>query len=658
MFRIMVLTALCLQGVLLEQTRVLEQRKPFFERFRRLEEQFRRFQEITLQRLQGIAENYNLSYNIDARFQDLIDQQRSITEALNSTNEVNQREIDGVKFWLKKLQRKTKKLELKISSLEESLTQRNKQEMKDKKANDAVISNLTSAMASQKRLIVQLVMDKKALQKSLDIFQDSIQRQGSKITALEEKFKVMMQNEILPPSGLTAKQDLNRTPDKNIPGPPGINPNPITAQHRMAKLQSKHNQMKRIHEEQQLLIPSKMMMASMAEQHGAKNISFPVGEPQGNISKRLPEEQDYVTENVRLPKDEQHGIVTKNVGTTEEEFDYVTKNKRWPEEEQHDYRPTNPSLPEEEQHDYRPTNPSLTEEEQHDYRPTNPSLPEKEEPDYVTKNMRLAEDKEYEGVTGMPERESPEVQGSRPPSAVTETPRESKEQSTTVLSTKEQQTKKPGTICNVDSMLVFPNASTENFVTFSKGLRHGLHELSICSWVRTDANYLGTILSYATEENDNKLVLHGRNGAAYDALHFVIGDPVYRELPVVPFLDGNWHHTCFIWSAIQGKYWFYVDRRLASTGSRFQKGYEIPPGGSLVLGQEQDTLGGGFDSSEAFVGNLAGFAMWNRALTPGEVSGIVIGKGLPRGTIFTLGDEPSLHGSVQKVSCTCLEYCM
>ncbi|OCT64501.1 pentraxin-4 [Xenopus laevis] len=636
MFRIVVLTAFCLQGVLLEQTRVLEQRKPFFERFRRLEEQFRRFQELTLTRLQGIAENYNLSYNIDARFQHLTDQQRSITEALNATNEVNQREIDGVKFWLKKLQRKTKKLDLKFSSLEESMTQRNKQEMKDKKAKDALISNLTSSIGSQKRLIVQLVMDKKALQKTLDIFQDSVQRQGSKITALEEKLKVIMQNEILPPSGLTAKQNLNRTPDKNIPGPPGINPNPITTQHRMAKLQSKHNQMKRLHEEQQLLIPAKMMMASMTEQHGTKNISVPVEEPQGNVTKnwRLPEEQqqDYVTKNERLPEEEQHGTVTKNVRTTEEEIDFVTKHERLPEAEQHHYEPTNPSLPEKKEHDY------------------------------ATKNLRLAEDKEYEDVTGLPEKERPEVQGSRSPSAVTEIPKEHKEQSTTqsttVQNTSERQTKQPGTICNVDSMLVFPNASTENFVTFSKGLRHGLHELSICSWVRTDANYLGTILSYATEENDNKLVLHGRNGAAYDALHFVIGDPVYRELPVVPFLDGNWHHTCFIWSAIQGKYWFYVDRRLASTGSRFQKGYEIPPGGSLILGQEQDTLGGGFDSSEAFVGNLAGFAMWNRALSPGEVSGIAIGKGFPRGTILTMGDEPSLHGSVQKVSCPCLEDCM
>uniref|UniRef100_A0A670ZA56 Pentraxin 4 n=2 Tax=Pseudonaja textilis TaxID=8673 RepID=A0A670ZA56_PSETE len=218
--------------------------------------------------------------------------------------------------------------------------------------------------------------------------------------------------------------------------------------------------------------------------------------------------------------------------------------------------------------------------------------------------------------------------------------------------------RKPGTRCNVDSMLVFPNASTENFAAFQPGLQTSLLELSLCSWVRTSARYLGTILSYATEENDNKLVLHGRDAAPRNSLHFVIGDPAFRELPVGAVLDGRWHHACIIWSSIQGRYWFYLDRRLASLGSNFRKGYEIPPQGSLLLGQEQDTLGGGFDSSESFVGLLAGFAMWGRALLPGEVSSIALGEGLPHGTVLTLANVSMLSGSVRKVNCTCLEHCL
>lgn len=207
-------------------------------------------------------------------------------------------------------------------------------------------------------------------------------------------------------------------------------------------------------------------------------------------------------------------------------------------------------------------------------------------------------------------------------------------------------------------MLVFPNASTENFAAFQPSLQTSLLELSLCSWVRTSARYLGTILSYATEENDNKLVLHGRDAAPRNSIHFVIGDPAFRELPVGAVLDGRWHHVCVIWSSLQGRYWFYLDRRLASLGSNFRKGYEIPPQGSLLLGQEQDTLGGGFESSESFVGLLAGFAMWGRALLPGEVSSIALGEGLPRGTVLTLANVSMLSGSVRKVDCTCLEHCL
>lgn len=206
-------------------------------------------------------------------------------------------------------------------------------------------------------------------------------------------------------------------------------------------------------------------------------------------------------------------------------------------------------------------------------------------------------------------------------------------------------------------MLVFPNASTANFAAFARGFPAGLLELSLCSWVQTSAGYVGTILSYATEENDNKLVLHGRDAPPRGAVHFVIGDPAFRELPVGRLLGGGWHHACVIWSSLQGRYWFYVDRRLASAGSGFQKGYEIPPGGSLVLGQEQDSLGGGFEPSEAFVGLLAGFAMWGRALAPGEVSAIATGQGLPRGAILTLANVSTLSGAVRKVDCACLEHC-
>lgn len=39
----------------------------------------------------------------------------------------------------------------------------------------------------------------------------------------------------------------------------------------------------------------------------------------------------------------------------------------------------------------------------------------------------------------------------------------------------------------------------------------------------------------------------------------------------------------------------------------------------MTVALPQDTLGGGFDATQAFVGELAHFNMWDRKLSPGEV---------------------------------------
>ncbi|XP_056307067.1 pentraxin-4 [Danio aesculapii] len=221
-----------------------------------------------------------------------------------------------------------------------------------------------------------------------------------------------------------------------------------------------------------------------------------------------------------------------------------------------------------------------------------------------------------------------------------------------------QPPKEEARICNVGSMLLFPSTSTENYATFQKTFQTGIHELSICTWLKVDGKYVGTILSYATENNDNMLVLYGRNSGKLGLMDFVIGDPAYRELSLPNILDGEWHHLCITWSSIEGRFWYYLDRHLISNGSKFQKGFEIPPGGFVVLGQEQDSVGGDFDEAEAFVGRLAGFALWTRTLSPVEVSGLADGKGVPRGTVLSLDDVDQMSGSVQHITCECLEHCL
>ncbi|XP_041257780.1 pentraxin-4 [Onychostruthus taczanowskii] len=215
----------------------------------------------------------------------------------------------------------------------------------------------------------------------------------------------------------------------------------------------------------------------------------------------------------------------------------------------------------------------------------------------------------------------------------------------------------PSPACRTGAVLLFPNTSAEHGAVLGLGPHRGLRAVSLCAWLATPAPRLGALLSYATEDGHSELAVHGRGGDRPGSARFILGHGHFRELPAAPLLDGKWHHLCLTWCSGQGQYRFYVDGRLLAAGSGFQQGYEIPAGGSLVLGRGQDGPSMDLGAGEAFVGHLAGFALWRRALLPGEVARMATGRGLPRGPLLTLADA-SLRGGVRRAACPCLQRCL
>uniref|UniRef100_A0A8C5LG73 Pentraxin 4 n=1 Tax=Jaculus jaculus TaxID=51337 RepID=A0A8C5LG73_JACJA len=452
-------------GTPLQEMGSAGQRKPFFERLRRLEEQFRRLQEVTLTHLQDIAKNYNVSYHVDARFQSLAEEMQAMAMAVNQSQALVQGDMAHLKSWMRKTQRRSRKVDARVQALGDALSEKSRQWGQERKEQRA-----------QKEAAASLAPDVQALQDSLARLAQQVQSQGARLAALEGQLQ-------------TANPD-SATPE--LPPAQLVQPGSTSLQ---------------LQRDSQALRPSPQLGSSSqdftAHLHG--------------------------TWKVQAPGSHQAAPAWTHQGS--------------------------------------------------------------------------------------------------------------------------------GKICSLGPVLVFPNASTENAILLSPGFLTALRALSICSWVRTTSGYLGTLLSYATQDNDNKLVLHGRDSMLPGSIHFVIGDPAFRELSLQQLLDGQWHHICIIWTAIEGRYWLHVDRRLVATGSRFREGYEIPPGGSLVLGQEQDTVGGGFDSSEAFVGSISGLAIWNRTLVSGEVANLATGRELPTGAILTLANAVTVGRFIQRPACTCLEQC-
>nr|XP_021536393.1 neuronal pentraxin-1 [Neomonachus schauinslandi] len=162
--------------------------------------------------------------------------------------------------------------------------------------------------------------------------------------------------------------------------------------------------------------------------------------------------------------------------------------------------------------------------------------------------------------------------------------------------------------------LTFPLRTNYMYAKVKKSLPE-MYAFTVCMWLKSSAAPgVGTPFSYAVPGQANELVLieWGNN-----PMEILINDKV-AKLPFV-INDGQWHHICITWTTRDGVWEAYQDGTQGGNGENLAPYHPIKPQGVLVLGQEQDTLGGGFDATQAFVGELAHFNIWDRKLTPGEV---------------------------------------
>lgn len=83
--------------------------------------------------------------------------------------------------------------------------------------------------------------------------------------------------------------------------------------------------------------------------------------------------------------------------------------------------------------------------------------------------------------------------------------------------------------------------------------------------------------------------------------------------------DGRWHFVCVTWKSLDGAYKIYVDGNRKQNGTGLATSAVIEGGGTFIIGQEQDILGGKFSQSESFLGNITYLDVWKRDLNDSEV---------------------------------------
>uniref|UniRef100_A0A8C5Q688 Neuronal pentraxin receptor n=1 Tax=Leptobrachium leishanense TaxID=445787 RepID=A0A8C5Q688_9ANUR len=145
-----------------------------------------------------------------------------------------------------------------------------------------------------------------------------------------------------------------------------------------------------------------------------------------------------------------------------------------------------------------------------------------------------------------------------------------------------------------------------------------LYAFTMCMWLKSKASSgSGTPFSYSVPGQPNEIVLleWGHN-----PMELLINDKA-TQLPV-SLKDGMWHHICVAWTTRDGMWTAYQDGKKRGSNENLSAWHPIKPNGIIILGQEQDTVGGHFDATQSFVGEVAQFNMWDRVLSLSEIEGI------------------------------------
>jgi len=97
----------------------------------------------------------------------------------------------------------------------------------------------------------------------------------------------------------------------------------------------------------------------------------------------------------------------------------------------------------------------------------------------------------------------------------------------------------------------------------------------------------------------------------------------------------QWHHIAFTWNGVHGRYDLYKDGDLASTGT-ISAGHSFVSGGTLVFAEDQDSVGGGFDPTQAYIGKIDDVRIWNVIRTQNQIQDNMMHE--------LHGNEPGLVG--------------
>uniref|UniRef100_A0A8C0UCI0 Pentraxin family member n=2 Tax=Cyanistes caeruleus TaxID=156563 RepID=A0A8C0UCI0_CYACU len=169
-------------------------------------------------------------------------------------------------------------------------------------------------------------------------------------------------------------------------------------------------------------------------------------------------------------------------------------------------------------------------------------------------------------------------------------------------------------------VFVFPQESPTAHVQVTAKLEQPLHNFTVCLRSFTDLTRPYSLFSYATEKQSNEILLFKPKAGQYE---LAVGNKLLFF--TVPVSLAESEHVCVSWESSTGIVGFWFNGK-PWPRKGLQKGYTVGVPASILLGQDQDSFGGGFEAKQSFVGEISSVYMWDTGISNSEVLGAMHNK--------------------------------
>lgn len=138
------------------------------------------------------------------------------------------------------------------------------------------------------------------------------------------------------------------------------------------------------------------------------------------------------------------------------------------------------------------------------------------------------------------------------------------------------------------------------------------------------------LFSLSTPAHNNDFVLFKINSQDVIRMHARDGGTDFLSLSFPP---NTWHHMCATWRSTDGLAQLWVDGK-PSVKRFIHSGQPITGVPIAILGQEQDSYGGGFDAGQSFIGMISRLHLWDYVLSSAEIKRYLNDTNFTPGNVF------------------------